>query len=132
MKFYKCAKCGRVLVNVQDTGKDIECCGEKMTMIVAGTSDGSVEKHLPVWSYENGVLWVRVGTQEHPMSEEHHIAWIAVETKSGYQLKFLKHCCYPEVQFALIPYDEVVHVYSYCNIHGLWSSSVTNKTTYPK
>lgn len=121
MKFYTCRKCGRILVNVLDSGRELSCCDEPMALLVAGTSDGAAEKHLPVWALDNGVLWVRVGEQEHPMSEEHHIAWIAVETKTGYQLKYLKHCCYPEVQFALIPYDEVVHVYAYCNQHGLWS-----------
>ncbi len=120
MKFYKCDKCGKIVSLIKDAPTETVCCGEEMKELKAGVSDGAVEKHVPVYSFEKGVLWVRVGSIEHPMSEEHHIAWIALETKTGYQLKYLKHCCYPEVQFALIPHDEVVSVYAYCNQHGLW------------
>lgn len=120
MKFYKCEKCGKIVSLIKDTPTTTICCGEEMKELSYGTTDGAVEKHVPVYSFEKGILWVRVGSVEHPMSEEHHIAWIVLETKNGCQLKYLKHCCYPEVQFALIPHDEVVHIYAYCNQHGLW------------
>ena len=120
MKFYQCEKCGKIVCHVMDTAPKMTCCETEMRELIASTSDGAKEKHLPVYSLENGVAWVRVGTIEHPMSESHHIAWIVLETKVGYQLKYLKVCCYPEAQFALIPYDEIVHVYAYCNLHGLW------------
>lgn len=122
MKFYRCAKCGKIVCQVTKTENATSCCTAEMTELVPGTTDAAQEKHVPAFSLENGVAWVRVGIIEHPMSEIHRIDWIVLETKAGYQLKYLKPCCYPEAQFALIPHDEIVSVYAYCNQHGLWRS----------
>ena len=34
---------------MKDSGVPVMCCGQKMTEIIPGTSDGAVEKHLPVY-----------------------------------------------------------------------------------
>ena len=120
MKFYRCAKCGKIVCPVAETAAELVCCGETMQELIPEATDGDREKHVPVCSGEKGVIWVRVGTREHPMTEAHHIDWIAVETKAGCQLKYLKPCCYPEAQFSLLPNDEPLRIYAYCNLHGLW------------
>ena len=120
MKFYRCAKCGKIVCPVAETAAELGCCGETMQELIPEATDGDREKHVPVCSVEKGVIWVRVGTREHPMTEAHHIDWIAVETKAGCQLKYLKPCCYPEAQFSLLPNDEPLRIYAYCNLHGLW------------
>ena len=42
-----------------------------MSEIVPGTTDAAVEKHVPVWTVENGIVHVKVGSVEHPMLPEH-------------------------------------------------------------
>jgi superoxide reductase len=65
---------------------------------------------------------VKVGAVAHPMTEAHHIAWIAVETEQGNQRKVLDPAGAPEATFALLPGDTVKAVYEYCNLHGLWKA----------
>jgi superoxide reductase len=120
MEFYKCAVCGKIVAMVKDGFGDVVCCGEPMEKLLPNTSDGAGEKHVPVAKMEGNVLSVMVGAVEHPMSAEHHIEWIALETSLGNQRKILKPTEKPEAKFALLPDEKVKAVYEYCNLHGLW------------
>ncbi len=122
MKFYLCKHCGNIISFVNNSGVPVVCCGEKMQELVPGTVDASQEKHVPVYSVEGNVVTVKVGAAEHPMTEEHYIPWVALQTKFGNQRKELKPGAQPEVKFAMIEGDEVVNVYAYCNLHGLWKA----------
>lgn len=121
-KFYRCEHCGNIVAKVKDVGVPVYCCGQPMTELVAGTSDGAAEKHLPVYKVENGVVTVTVGSVVHPSLEEHFIEWVAVQTAQGTQIKYLKPGQKPEACFALCPGEEVEAVYAYCNLHGLWKA----------
>lgn len=120
MKFYVCEHCGNVIEKVKDSGVPVVCCGQKMTELVPGTVDASLEKHVPVWQVEGDRVIVDVGAVEHPMQEAHHIAWVALESRQGSQRKHLQPGEAPRVSFRLEEGDEVVAVYAYCNLHGLW------------
>ena len=48
--FYKCNHCGNVAVKPFDKKVPLSCCGEKMTELVANSTDAAVEKHVPVVS----------------------------------------------------------------------------------
>lgn len=123
MKFYKCEHCRNIVAFVENKGVPVSCCGQKMTEIVPNTTDAATEKHVPVIvSNENGLVEVVVGSVLHPMLPEHSIGWVAIETKAGNQRKLLTDK--PEASFALVPGDELVAVYAYCNLHGLWKVSV--------
>ena len=74
-KFYICKHCGNIIAKVKDTGVPVICCGEPMSEIIPGTTDAAVEKHVPVWTVENGIVHVKVGSVEHPMLPEHYIEW---------------------------------------------------------
>ena len=76
-KFYICKHCGNIIAKVKDTGVPVICCGEPMSEIVPGTTDAAVEKHVPVWTVENGIVHVKVGSVEHPMLPEHYIEWVS-------------------------------------------------------
>ena len=122
MKFYRCKHCGQIVAIVKGTGVPIICCGEPMQEIKAGETDASVEKHVPVYEVANGIITVKVGSVEHPMTEEHYIEWIAVKTREGNQRKALKPNMKPEAKFLIADGDEVEAVYAYCNLHSLWKA----------
>ena len=122
MKFYKCEICGKIVAMVKETPVDTMCCGQAMRELIPGTTDGATEKHVPVYTLEGNTVKVKVGSVEHPMTDAHHIEWIAIETENGNQRKELKSGDKPEATFALVPRDKVKSVYEYCNLHGLWKT----------
>lgn len=121
-KFYICEHCGNVIAMVKDKGVPVMCCGQKMTELVPGTSDGAHEKHVPVYTVEGNLVTVTVGTVEHPMLEAHYIEWISLQTKFGNQRKVLHPGDAPRACFALCEGDEVEAAYAYCNLHSLWKA----------
>ena len=122
-KFYICEHCGNIVGMIHSAGVPLMCCGQKMTKLEAGVVEASHEKHIPVVTVEGNTVRVNVGSVTHPMSEEHHIAWIYLQTNRGGQRKCLDVTGAPEVTFALA--DETpVAVYAYCNLHGLWMAEI--------
>ena len=119
-KFYICEHCGNIIAMVKESGVPVVCCGQKMTKLVAGTTEASLEKHIPVYTVENNKVHVVVGSVEHPMVPEHYIEWVSIQTKFGNQRKALVPGQKPEVCFSICEGDEVEAVYAYCNLHGLW------------
>jgi len=122
MKFYRCAHCGKIIAVVKESGVPVMCCGQKMEEIVPGTTDAAVEKHVPVYEVKDNIVTVCVGSVAHPMTEEHYIEWVSLQTKGGNQRKALKPGDEPKVCFAILDGDEVEAVYAYCNLHSLWKA----------
>ena len=119
-KFFRCKHCGQIIAKVKETNVPVICCGEAMSEIVAGTTDASKEKHVPTYELQGNKVIVKVGEIEHPMTEEHYIEWISLQTKQGNQRKVLSPKDKPEVCFFICDGDEVEAVYAYCNLHDLW------------
>ena len=122
MKFLRCEHCGNIIAMVEDKGVPVVCCGQKMTEIVPGTSDASVEKHVPVYEVKDNKVYVTVGAAAHPMLPAHYIEWIALETTAGNQRKKLQPGQEPKAVFALCEGESVLAVYAYCNLHSLWKA----------
>lgn len=122
MEFYRCKHCGQIVAVVKKTVVPVVCCGEKMELIVPGTTDAAVEKHVPVVKTEGNLVTVTVGEIAHPMLPEHYIEWVSLKTKCGNQRKALKPGDEPRVTFALVDGDEVEAAFAYCNLHSLWKS----------
>ena len=118
--FYICEHCGNIIAKVRDSGVPVMCCGQPMTRIVPGTSDGAHEKHVPVYTVENNIVTVTVGAVEHPMTQAHYIEWISLQTSAGNQRKLLKPGDAPKACFALCEGETVEAVFAYCNLHSLW------------
>ena len=122
MEFYICEHCGNLVGMVHNSGVPMMCCGQKMTKLEPGTTDAAVEKHVPVFKVDGHKVAVQIGETIHPMVEGHFIQWIAIETKKGAQRKTLQVGDEPKVEFALTDDDELIAVYAYCNLHGLWKA----------
>lgn len=121
-KFYKCAHCGNIVEMVENKGVPIICCGEPMKEIIANTTEAATEKHIPVVVTNGNIVEVTVGSVEHPMTEEHLIQWIVLETNKKTMRQHLSATDAPKATFALTDGEEVVAVYEYCNLHGLWKA----------
>lgn len=120
MKFYICKHCGNVITRLTDAGVGVKCCGETMQVLEAGVTDAAVEKHVPVVTVEGSVVRANVGSVTHPMSQEHSILWIALETERDLLVHWLRPDEAPEAVFALSEGQQGKAVYAYCNLHGLW------------
>lgn len=120
LKFYKCNHCGNIVVKLLDVNVPVSCCGDLMSEIKENSTEAATEKHLPVLTRNGDVVTVDVSTVSHPMTPEHWITFIAIETEKGYQIKRLDPSQAPKASF--VEEEKVVKVYEYCNLHGLWVS----------
>ncbi len=120
MEFYICKHCGNIITFAQNKGVPVVCCGEKMHKLIPGSVDAAVEKHVPLYDVQGDKVTVTVGSTLHPMTTEHLIDWVALETEQGTQIKRLTADSEPKIEFALTNGDTVKKVYAYCNLHGLW------------
>lgn len=92
-----------------------------LSLMAANSVDAATEKHVPVVSFEDGLVVIRIGEQPHPMVPEHYIEWVYVQTSFGGVHCSLNPGDPPETKLRLRP-DEVEAVYIYCNLHGLWKA----------
>lgn len=124
LKFYRCNHCGNVIEKLIDSGVPVVCCGENMVELIPNTSDGASEKHVPVVEINGNDVVVRVGAVDHPMIPAHYIQWIYVQTNLGGMRKDLTCDVGPTASFKLSDGEKVLAVYEYCNLHGLWKTSL--------
>lgn len=123
-KFFICEHCGNLVGMIEASGVPLVCCGTNMKELVANTSDGATEKHVPVCEVKDGKVYVQVGSVAHPMTEEHYIMWVYLRTNLGGQRKALAPGQEPKVVFALTEGEEPLEVFEYCNLHGLWKKEL--------
>lgn len=122
MKFYRCNHCGNLFAVIDDGKVTPICCGETMTELQAGVTDGAIEKHVPVIERAGNKITVKVGSVPHPMIPEHHIEWIVIEYGDKFQLAHLDPTGEPQATFVIEDDNAELTAYEYCNIHGLWKS----------
>ena len=84
MDFYRCESCGNFITFLTPkTACTPMCCGKTMTKLEPNTTDGAMEKHVPVIEKDGNKVIVRVGSVEHPMLEAHYIQFIVLETRQS-------------------------------------------------
>lgn len=121
-KFFICKHCGNVVGKIIDSGVPLVCCGEKMQELVPNTVEASVEKHLPVVTMvDDCTMKIEIGSVPHPMTEEHYIAFVYVQTeKGGIRVNLTEK---PETVVCTCT-DKPIAVYAYCNLHGMWKTEL--------
>lgn len=124
VKLFKCSHCGNIIEMVEDKGVPVVCCGEAMQLLDPNTTDAATEKHVPVAKVDGNKVEVVIGSVEHPMTDEHHIAFILLETDKGVQRKNLDPAGEPKAAFMLADGEKAIAVYEYCNLHGFWKASL--------
>lgn len=118
--FYFCPICGNVILRVINSGVTPVCCNQPMLELKPNTIDASQEKHVPVITHlGKGHYRVTIGSEPHPMTEEHHIQFIYLATEHGGQLRYLSVGSPATADFIDCE-DKITGVYAYCNLHGLW------------
>ncbi len=123
-KFYVCKHCGNMVNMLHDSGVKMICCGDEMTELVANTTDAAVEKHVPIITVKDDIVTVTVGSVPHPMTPEHKIVWIYLQTEKGEQLNCVDTQDVAETTFKLTEGDKIIAAFEYCNLHGLWKATV--------
>ena len=101
------------------------CTCQGYSFFDSSTAEGAGEKHLPVVEQDGDKITVSVGSVFHPMTKEHSIGWVFLETKKGGQFVKLSPDSEPVAEFALAKGDEAVAAYAYCNLHGFWKTEIS-------
>lgn len=122
VRLYRCKHCGNIAIKVIDSGVPLVCCGEKMEELIPSSTDAAVEKHVPVVSRAGDTVTVDIGSVAHPMTEEHLINLVILDTTAGIQIAELHAGDKPQAVFTVLSGAEVKKAYAYCNLHGLWSN----------
>lgn len=122
-KFFRCKHCGNLVGLIKDAGVPMICCGEPMEELCPNTVEASTEKHIPTISVNGDSVQAKVGSVPHPMTEEHHIEFIYLQTEKGGQKKCLDIGEEAQAMFAVIE-DKPLEVFAYCNLHGLWKMEI--------
>ena len=125
MKHYTCRYCGNLVAMVNDTGRNIGCCGKDMTEVTPiprEEMDERGEKHTPKIENNRGTVRVSVGPAVggHPMSAEHAIGWVCLVTNEGSHRKTLSPDGRAEAEFILSEGERPIAAFAYCNVHGLF------------
>ena len=121
IRFYECGICGNLVCTIDDSGNPLSCCGRQMKELRPASTDGDLEKHVPVYQLDGSDLYVKIGQKLHPMEKFHHIEFVVVETTQGFMVQKIDKLPTPEAYFKLNPEQNIINIYIYCNLHGLYS-----------
>ena len=119
MTLKQCKSCGALVKVIKECPENcMQCCGKEMETVVPNSVDAAVEKHIPTYEILGDTISVYV---PHVMEEEHFIEWISLVSDSKeYTVKLSPN----EEPKAIFPYISNSTLYSYCNKHGLWKTTV--------
>ncbi len=120
-RFYICKHCKNIVGLIHGKGENLYCCEDEMTHLEPHEEmDG---KHGPKVTVNENAVTVDVGHIPHPMTSEHRISWIYLQTDRGGHRKCLEDENDPGATFLLCD-EKPRSAYAYCNMHGLWKTDI--------
>ena len=122
-RFYICKHCKNIVGLIHGNGEALFCCHDKMTHLEPRNEQEYEEKHGPVVTVDAHRVKVDVGHIPHPMTDEHRISWIYLQTDRGGHRKCLMDKNDPSEEFLLCD-EKPVAAFAYCNMHGLWKTEI--------
>ena len=122
LRFYRCKVCGNIVQVLIDGAGELVCCGEEMMLLEPKSVDNGSEKHVPVFEkLDDGTTVVKVGSEPHPMENEHYIQFIEAISNDNkkLELEFFEPHQIAQMKVKGCP-DKA---FEYCNIHSLWEGN---------
>lgn len=122
LEMYRCEVCGNLIQVIIEGNGELVCCGEPMVLLHGKSTDSAgLEKHVPVFEVkENNGLEIRVGSELHPMNDDHYIMFIETisEDKNHINLEYL----HPGMEPKMLLEKKIGKTLAceFCSIHGLW------------
>ncbi len=120
LEFYKCEKCGNIVMVTHTSDGELICCGQLMSLLEEQTADPATQKHVPLVRKTATGIMVTVGSTPHPMEKRHYIQWISVKKDRSFYIHALRPGEAPEAEFPIN--DPDVKALEFCNVHGLWTN----------
>ncbi|MGM0440370.1 MAG: desulfoferrodoxin [Chlamydiota bacterium] len=121
LEIYKCNTCGIIVEVLHEGEGEMVCCQKPMECLSANTVDAAQEKHVPVIEKNDEGVMIKVGSNPHPMTDEHYIEWIEAIIDGKAYRQFLRPGDKPEAFFPIK--GNSITAREYCNLHGLWKNS---------
>ena len=122
LEMYRCEIYGNLVQVILSGAGELVCCGQPMKQVVANNiEEVSLEKHVPVFrKKDNNGLEIQVGTQLHPMDDDHYIMFIETisEDRKHLYLEYLQPG--QEAKIELQRQIGKEKALAFCNLHGLW------------
>ena len=120
---YKCQGCGAVVESLWNGNESLSCCGQEMKELVANTTDGAKEKHVPVIEREGNRVTVKVGEVPHPMTGEHYILFVElIAGDTVLRHDFKGGDAKAEATFIIDDENAQLTAREFCNLHGFWAN----------
>lgn len=120
MTFYTCPNCNQTYIKLGHDDVELTCCGQKVETVLCSRTHADDQDHVPIIRKTGNFVTITIG-ESHPMVDVHRIEFICLETNRGFQYRSLDYNKEAKAEFILGMEEEIVNVYTYCNVHFLWS-----------
>ena len=124
LELFRCKVCGNIAEILVAGDGELVCCKELMERLTLKTEDMGQEKHVPVIEKQGDEVTIKIGSEPHPMENDHYIQFVeAISNDNKYlKRKYFKPGDEPVLRFKC-ECKEGVSAREYCNIHGLWGTN---------